>query len=944
MKAQISRDGFKEEKQYSAVYQQQGRMLTDADWNEMVRILKQRMDRTVGAAIESGSPREGGILCKDVIAWEWDSPKEPFMVAEQLKWGRIYVDGMYGEMRSSKSEAPPEQAVKEFIEQQRDFPGNPVSHLEQGRYYVAYIDLWERLVVALEDEQLLDTALHGADTCVRTQTMSQLKLGRLEALKAEEAVAEVTANWEPKEKFPLLPHGTATLINPDSGSVTLAVSAAHDCNSATSNSEEFTHKNALFRLEVHESSAKKVVLKWSAENGAEQHSNETASDFPDIPTFFEKKYIYECYSDETEKHLGQHLLEGDNGWNSKKANLYTYNGYKSARGVAGSPAKEMPYVRRWDGYVTLKWLKAESRWEVDESESSFGLDVNISLKVNRSGNIKQSLTLEHTELKYKLELSTVQEESSKFMSGDFWLVLLRDNGATLSAEVLSAEPVGIHHHYLVLGVYKNIESFAGGPGRPGSPPDTPSVAGGPGRPGSPPDTPPVAGGPGTHPPPSAPPVGIYVSGITGSLLLTPQQWRRLSFPSLTNLTLDRVLVTDEHGSEISVEDKFVDVAGDTMTGDLSVQGKVGIGTIPSNSSGTLEVNGSIKLKNGESIDKFSKDGQLSNASNSSVPTENAVKEYVDTADNSLSESIIQDRRQFVPLLAFTLKGVEYKNGRNALIPVGKDPRGVAFDGTYIWACSRGSQTISKVDVTSNNIKATISVGYKPTAVAFGSTHIWVCNSGDDTISKIDVTADVVVATIRTGRYPYGVAFDGAHVWVSNYDGNTVSKIDVTTDVVVATIPVGYSPYGVVFDGSHIWVSNHDDYTVSKIDVTANSVVATIGVGRGPYGVAFDGTHIWVCNYSDDTISKIDVTANSVVTTINAGNNPFEVAFDGTHIWLSNFSYYALSKVDVMAESVVATMPISGSPRGVAFDGTHVWVGTQILVNNQSKGAISKILI
>ncbi len=45
-KSSISRDSFDGRKDYSAVYQQQGRMLTDADWNEMVRIPNQRIGQT----------------------------------------------------------------------------------------------------------------------------------------------------------------------------------------------------------------------------------------------------------------------------------------------------------------------------------------------------------------------------------------------------------------------------------------------------------------------------------------------------------------------------------------------------------------------------------------------------------------------------------------------------------------------------------------------------------------------------------------------------------------------------------------------------------------------------------------------------------------------------------------------------------------------------------
>ncbi|MBW2635958.1 MAG: YncE family protein [Deltaproteobacteria bacterium] len=364
-------------------------------------------------------------------------------------------------------------------------------------------------------------------------------------------------------------------------------------------------------------------------------------------------------------------------------------------------------------------------------------------------------------------------------------------------------------------------------------------------------------------------------------------------------------------------------------------GNVGIGTIPSGQGTMLEVCGSIKLKNGEPIENFSKDGQLSNASDSAVPTEKAVREYVDTA---LNERIIPDRRQFVPLLAFTLEGVDYKNGRNARIVVDDYLYGVAFDGTHIWVSIASGTSISKIDVTTNEVVATIVVGRLPYGVAFDGTHIWVSNTDDRSISKIDVMTDKVVATIVVGRLPYGVAFDGTHIWVSNTDDDSISKIDVTTDEVVATIVVGDRPHGVAFDGTHIWVSNTDDDSISKIDVRTNEFDDPIGVGNGPFGVAFDGTHIWVSNMYDRRISKIDVTTDEVVATIVVGGGPNGVAFDGTHIWVSNTHDGSISKIDVTADEVVATIVVGGGPNGVAFDGTHIWV------SNTDDRSISKILV
>ena len=83
MKTEISRDSHQPEKRYSGVYQQQGRMLTDADWNELVDILKGRLNDALKDVVGNGSP-----LHRNVVNNEADPP--------ELQWGYVYVDGIQG--------------------------------------------------------------------------------------------------------------------------------------------------------------------------------------------------------------------------------------------------------------------------------------------------------------------------------------------------------------------------------------------------------------------------------------------------------------------------------------------------------------------------------------------------------------------------------------------------------------------------------------------------------------------------------------------------------------------------------------------------------------------------------------------------------------------------------------------------------------------------------
>ncbi|MDL1984504.1 MAG: carboxypeptidase-like regulatory domain-containing protein, partial [Deltaproteobacteria bacterium] len=509
MKAQISRDSFNEEKQYSAVYQQQGRMLTDADWNEMVRILKQRMDKTVGAAIESGSPREGGILIENLHQQDWIVPElikdKTTHFYDKMRWGRIYVDGMYGEILPNDltklGETP---TVREFFAQQQFFPHAP--SMEKEKIYIVYVDLWERLVIALEDKGLKDSALHGADTCVRTETMAQVKLSVLE-LEEDQDIDVECEKW--KREQPRC--GTATL--------TRTLNNSNTSKSENVSAAEFKQKNMLFRIEVHasylEEGNRVVEIKWSSENGAEQHKIKS-----EIPGFLDDKHVYECFSDVTEKLLGIHRIENTDNLHLQKGELYTKQEYEAAQDVTN-----MDYVRRWDG--TIKLIYKDNKWnDAQNSEHNRGqwtgaINENSTQLILTNDNYTDQLVL-------NLDQSAGSEQQpDDFVAGDYWLALFRDNGSGTKAEVLSQKPVGIHHHYCVLGL-----------GTLGQ----------------------IVTLPNTRP------------MLKPLLCLTPQQWRRLSFPSLTRLTLDRVLVVDQNGDEVPLEDMLARRSSISKQGVVTFEG------------------------------------------------------------------------------------------------------------------------------------------------------------------------------------------------------------------------------------------------------------------------------------------------------------------------------------------------------------------------------------
>ncbi|MDY0188045.1 MAG: DUF6519 domain-containing protein, partial [Syntrophus sp. (in: bacteria)] len=83
MKTQISRDSFQPDKRYTGIHQQQGRMITDSDWNELVAICREQLTQALVDVVGNGSPRTGAV---SVTA---DRKIQP---------GDLYVDGIRAEL------------------------------------------------------------------------------------------------------------------------------------------------------------------------------------------------------------------------------------------------------------------------------------------------------------------------------------------------------------------------------------------------------------------------------------------------------------------------------------------------------------------------------------------------------------------------------------------------------------------------------------------------------------------------------------------------------------------------------------------------------------------------------------------------------------------------------------------------------------------------------
>lgn len=172
MKGDFARVTFDPARHYSQVFQQQGRVLLEADWNEQGQIhshlLRALITDLFGpcwaagtgfALTTSSTDANGSMTTLPVTDW-------------QLAPGHFYVDGILCEndvvcTLATQPQAPtPDYGVADG---KSGFENSPAS-------FALWLDVWERHLSAVEAPAISDLALNGVDTASRAQVVWQLRM------------------------------------------------------------------------------------------------------------------------------------------------------------------------------------------------------------------------------------------------------------------------------------------------------------------------------------------------------------------------------------------------------------------------------------------------------------------------------------------------------------------------------------------------------------------------------------------------------------------------------------------------------------------------------------------------------------------------------------------------------------------------------------------------
>ena len=241
MKGDFSRSSFSPGKRYTSVRMQQGRVQLDSDWNEQADILRHAIAAQardlVGAA---AGPGEDAGFALELAARAVDGAERLDLAIGR---GCYYVDGL-----RCDNDAPL------WYSEQPGAAGDALAaDAAEGSHLLAYLDVAERLVTALEDSELREPALGGPDTAARTKTTWHVRLLPLAGSAAGDGKVPGDGGepWWAREWQSFV----------DSRACRGRLAARFEGYGAALG-------NHLYRVEIHRADGAGASFKWSRENGA----------------------------------------------------------------------------------------------------------------------------------------------------------------------------------------------------------------------------------------------------------------------------------------------------------------------------------------------------------------------------------------------------------------------------------------------------------------------------------------------------------------------------------------------------------------------------------------------------------------------------------------------------------------------------------------------------
>ncbi len=214
------------------------------------------------------------------------------------------------------------------------------------------------------------------------------------------------------------------------------------------------------------------------------------------------------------------------------------------------------------------------------------------------------------------------------------------------------------------------------------------------------------------------------------------------------------------------------------------------------------------------------------------------------------------------------------------VTVGTHPKGVIAgpEGAQVGLYDSAELAL----VGGGRIRALIDTnGRGANAVAYWRGLSYMVHRNSNTVSVIDLSTQQQVDTLEVGSMPWGADADANRLYVSSFGDNAINVFDLTTRQPIAMLSVKRQPVLVVAGSDRAFVSHLNGY-ISVISTTG-TLLDTFGpvAGGDAFGIALDETrnHLYVGSRNAKSILVLDSQTGDELTRYQLHVQPFALAFN-----------------------------------------------------------------
>jgi hypothetical protein len=446
MGADFSRVRFNPLLDYSGVELQQGRVLLDADANEMMAVVDRRL-----AALASDTLGRATVSSTTPDAFKITAAGSDLLIGK----GRLYVDGLLAENHGAASSDPAKHLFDDLMGEPaftdpipydaQPYLPNPPALPTTGTHLV-YLVVWKRQVTSLEQPDLIETAV-GVDTSSRLQTVWQVRV------LADDAGAGTTCG-SPDADVP----GWSDIIAPSTGVLstgTFDVAPVDDPCELPPTGGYRGLENQLYQVEIHDAGqpGAGATFKWSRDVVGSPVASMVSSGELELATLGRDDVLRFNTGDWVE------IIDDEREFAQRPGEMRRITVIEATRRIQFTPAlppdmlpgsfpdsmfplARHTRVRRWDqAHKILRTDTSGTPVEVQDLDATGSTGV---IDVPAAGT---TLLLENG-----VTVSFASTGAAGFRSGDYWAFAART--ADASVEILDrAPPRGIARHYARLSLW-----------------------------------------------------------------------------------------------------------------------------------------------------------------------------------------------------------------------------------------------------------------------------------------------------------------------------------------------------------------------------------------------------------------------------------------------------------------------------------------------------------